>query len=63
MSETKPTAGSELGAAQVSDVAGGIDLCSPDQIEAIISGLRQNYDQLIDLASYMIERVNGGSGN
>ena len=59
MSETKPTAGSELGASQVSEVSGGT--CSPEDLERIVSGLKQNYEALIEFTSYVIERVNGGN--
>jgi hypothetical protein len=59
MSETKPTVGSELGAAQVTDVSGGA--CSPEDIEKIVNGLKQNYEALIEFTSYVIERVNGGN--
>jgi hypothetical protein len=59
MSETKIVPGKELGAEQVSEVAGGT-LCSPEELDKIISGLKDNYERLIDLTSYVIDRVAGG---
>ena len=59
MSETKIVPGKELGAEQVSEVAGG-DICSPDQIRELLNGLKDNYDRLIDFTSYVIDRVAGG---
>lgn len=59
MSETKSTAGEKLGADQVADVSGG--LCSPEELNGIVNGLKENYERLIEFTSYVIERVNGGA--
>lgn len=60
MSETKSTAGEKLGADQVADVSGGLG-CSPEEINGIVNGLKENYERLIEFTSYVIERVNGGN--
>ena len=60
MSETKSTAGQPLDPGQVSDVSGGLT-CSPDDIREIISGLRDNYDRLVEFTSYVMDRVGGNS--
>ncbi|APV49571.1 hypothetical protein BWI17_07700 [Betaproteobacteria bacterium GR16-43] len=38
---------------------GGFDMCSPDEINQLIGGLRSNYDTLVDFTSYVIGRVAG----
>lgn len=38
---------------------GALDMCEPDQIDAIVRGLRQNYDQLVDFTSYVFDRIAG----
>lgn len=53
----------ELDGAQVEEVAGGADLCSPDTILAITASLTQSYENLVGFASHVIERVAGGIGN
>jgi hypothetical protein len=43
----------------VEKVSGGLDMCSPDQIEKLINDLRNNYDTLVDFTSYVFDRVTG----
>lgn len=59
MSETKEVTGQPLDAERVSEVSGGA-LCSADEIDKIITGLRENYDRLVEFTSYVMERVGGG---
>jgi len=60
---SKPTqqgAGESLGADQVSSVSGGESwVCNPDDIQNLIDGLKQNYESLIELTSYVMDRVSG----
>jgi hypothetical protein len=49
---------SELDQSQVTEVAGG-DLCSPDALVNLTGSLTQAYDNLVDFASHVIERVAG----
>jgi len=52
--ETKPQPAQELDATQAEAVGGGVELCDP----ADWSGqLQQAYDNLVDTASYVMERV------
>jgi hypothetical protein len=50
----------ELDASQAEEVAGGLDLCSPDQLRDLTAALKESYDNLVDFTSYVIERVAGG---
>jgi len=44
----------------VEQISGGIfDTCSPDQWEALINGLKGNYDELVNFTSYVFDRVAG----
>jgi len=44
----------------VQKISGGaLDVCEPDQIDALVRGLRQNYDELVDFTSYVFDRVAG----
>lgn len=47
----------ELDPAQSEEVAGGISLCSGDDLVGITAGLKASYDNLVDFTSYVIERV------
>jgi len=40
-------------------ISGGLNLCSNDEITALIDGLKNNYDQLVDFTSYVFDRVAG----
>jgi hypothetical protein len=43
---------------QVEKISGG-GMCSADEWQQILDGLRQNYDTLVDFTSYVIEQVAG----
>ncbi len=60
MSKPMPEIPKGLDPELVELVSGGaFDMCSPDDIDKIISGLRTNYDQLVDFTSYVIGRIAG----
>jgi hypothetical protein len=44
---------------QLEKIGGGDSICSASEIASIIESLQQNYDSLVDFASYVIERVAG----
>jgi hypothetical protein len=52
---------SEIDAAQAADVGGG-NWCSADELRQLTASLKQSYENLVDFASHVIERVSGGSG-
>ena len=52
--ETKPDAAKELETKDAEGVGGGTDICNPVELT---DGLRQAYDNLVDTASYVMERV------
>lgn len=52
----------ELSGTQVEGVAGGINLCSADELRLLTAALKESYDNLVDFTSYVIERVAGGTG-
>jgi hypothetical protein len=52
--ETKPETAKELDTTQAEAVGGGTDICNPVELT---DGLRQAYDNLVDTASYVMERV------
>ena len=60
---TKNPENQELDEAQVEEVGGGGDLCSPADLLAITGSLTQSYENLVDFASHVIERVAGGTNN
>ena len=60
---TKNPDAQELDETQVEEVGGGGDLCSADQLLAITGSLTQSYENLVDFASHVIERVAGDSSN
>ena len=43
---------------QIEKISGGF-VCSADEWNQILEGLRSNYDTLVDFTSYVIERVVG----
>ena len=49
----------ELSPTQAADVGGGGDVCSADSLLGLTSSLTQAYDNLVDFASHVIERVAG----
>jgi hypothetical protein len=51
-----------LDEAQAGQVGGGLDLCSADELVRITASLTQSYENLVDFASHVIERVAGGLG-
>lgn len=51
----------QLDTSQAEEVAGGIDLCSGDQLRDLTAALKESYDNLVDFTSYVIERVAGGN--
>ncbi|QJR12770.1 hypothetical protein DSM104443_03863 [Usitatibacter rugosus] len=59
MSETTPPIPKGLDPELVEKISGGLDLCSPGDIDGIIRGLRSNYDELVDFTSYMFDRIAG----
>ena len=52
----------ELDPTQAEGVGGGIDFCSPNDWAALTESFKQSYENLVDFASHVIERVSGGSG-
>jgi hypothetical protein len=58
MSETK-TPGSSLSPDQAENVGGGGLSCSPDEVFTLLGNLTEGYENLINFASYVIERVIG----
>ncbi|HYC36744.1 MAG TPA: hypothetical protein VEC19_10000 [Usitatibacter sp.] len=57
MSENKP--GTGLTAEELQAVGGGE--CSVADYLSALANLKQSYETLIDFASYMIERIDGGT--
>ena len=60
MSETRPMPKIPEGVfsdEQIQQIRGGLDVCSAQQLSDLLGGLRQNYEQLVDFTSYVIERV------
>lgn len=47
---------------QIAKINGGLATCSPDDINAIIASLQQNYIALVDFTSYVIQDVAYGLG-
>ena len=41
----------------VEKISGGLDFCSAPELKAIVDGLKENYDTLVDFTSYMFDRV------
>lgn len=60
---TKAPAKAELDPSLVEQVGGGGDTCSLRDLEAVTAALKQSYENLVDFASHVIERVAGGPGN
>ncbi|HZZ93358.1 MAG TPA: hypothetical protein VFE23_12410 [Usitatibacter sp.] len=52
--DTAPAAGTELDAAKVESVGGGTDVCN---VADLTAQLTQAYENLIDTASYIMDRV------
>lgn len=47
---------------QIEKINGGLDLCSPGEVQQLFANLQQNYETLIDFTSYMFERVGDAIG-
>lgn len=58
MSEAKDTA-REIAAEHVSKVSGGS--CTAAEAESLIANLTGTYENLIEFATYVMERVGGGT--
>lgn len=59
MSETN-LKGNQLSPEQAEQVGGALSLsCSPEDISKVIDDLKDNYDKIVDFASYVIGRVAG----
>jgi hypothetical protein len=58
MDETK-IPGNSLSPEQAQNVGGGSFSCSPDEILPLIGQLTEGYENLIQFATYVIERVIG----
>ncbi|HRE15389.1 MAG TPA: hypothetical protein PLD37_14425 [Usitatibacteraceae bacterium] len=52
-----PDAGQVLDATQVEGVGGGVDLCTPGQLEELTRSLTTAYENLVDFTSHVIGRV------
>lgn len=48
----------EITAAQATDVAGG-NMCSAEELVRLTAALKESYENLVDFASHVIERVSG----
>lgn len=60
MSKPMPEIPKGLDPELVEMISGGtFNMCSPEEYDRIISGLRSNYDQLVDFTSYVIGRMAG----